>query len=101
MTLLQDDQIRTRLESLDGWERDGGAIRSRFEFETFAGSIAFVNRVAAQAEAADHHPEILIDYTAVTLTLSTHSEGGITAKDLDLAQALGRPSTTLGERPPN
>jgi len=86
--LLADDEITRGLAALDGWVRDGAAIRRAFTFQAFMDAIAFVNRVAALAEAADHHPDIDIRYTRVVLTLSTHSAGGITRKDLELAAGI-------------
>lgn len=85
---LSEQEIVAGLARLEGWVRDGAEIERTFELADFAGSIAFVNRVAAAAEAADHHPDIAISWNRVTLTLSTHSEGGLTAKDLDLAREL-------------
>lgn len=85
MTLLDDEEITTRLEALEGWERAGAEIAKTYQFDDFAGSIAFVNRVAEAAERANHHPDIEISWNRVTLRLSTHSEGGLTANDLDLA----------------
>ncbi|HYM16448.1 MAG TPA: 4a-hydroxytetrahydrobiopterin dehydratase [Dehalococcoidia bacterium] len=87
MPLLRDDDIDARLINMSGWRRHGDEIRKAFEFAGFREAMAFVNRVAALAEAADHHPDIAIAYNRVTLTLSTHSEGGITDKDMALAAA--------------
>jgi 4a-hydroxytetrahydrobiopterin dehydratase len=85
MNPLSDTEITHRLASLPGWERDGSRIRRTFSFDDFKGSMAFVNRVAELAEAADHHPDIDIRYSKVTLTLSTHDAGGLTGRDFDLA----------------
>jgi len=85
MGLLSENQISAGLSRLDGWKRDGASIRRNVEFPTFSAAIAFVNRVAAAADQADHHPDIDIRYTRVLLTLSTHSAGGITDRDLALA----------------
>ncbi|HEX7050392.1 MAG TPA: 4a-hydroxytetrahydrobiopterin dehydratase [Longimicrobiales bacterium] len=87
MALLSDSQIEERLAALDGWRRSGQEIRKTYHFATFEDAIAFVNRVAEQARQADHHPDIDIRYDQVTLALSTHSAGGLTAKDFDLARA--------------
>jgi 4a-hydroxytetrahydrobiopterin dehydratase len=81
MAILDDAEIERRLGGLAGWSRDGSAIAKRFEFPSFAQAIAFVSRVAARAEALKHHPDIAIHYRVVTLSLWTHSEGGITEKD--------------------
>ena len=85
MDTLSDAEITQRLASLPGWERDGSRIRRTFSFDDFKGSMAFVNRVAELAEAADHHPDVDIRYSKVTLTLSTHDAGGLTERDFDLA----------------
>ena len=74
------------LASLSGWTLEGDAISKQFTFKDFLAAIAFVNRLAPQAEAADHHPDILINFKRVTLTYSTHSEGGLTEKDFAGAQ---------------
>jgi len=76
-----------RLARLDGWSLDGDAIRKQYTFPSFADAIAFVNRLAPEADKADHHPDILVSYKRVTLTYSTHSEGGLTAKDFAGAEA--------------
>ena len=68
-------------ETVDGWALDGDAIRKTFVFPDFVAAVAFVNRLAPEAEAADHHPDILIQYKRVALTYSTHSAGGLTLKD--------------------
>jgi len=70
-----------RLLSLSGWTRDGDAIRKQYTFTDFLEAIAFVNKLAPEAERVDHHPDILISYKRVTLTYSTHDEGGLTDKD--------------------
>jgi 4a-hydroxytetrahydrobiopterin dehydratase len=70
-----------RIRTVNGWTLDGEAIRKQYTFKDFLEAIAFVNRLAPEAEAADHHPDILINYKRVTLTYSTHSEGGLTDKD--------------------
>jgi 4a-hydroxytetrahydrobiopterin dehydratase len=90
MAKLDDTAISAALVSLPGWELAGGAIRKTMRFAGFMDGIQFVNRVAEIAEAADHHPDIIINYTRVTLACRTHSEGGITAKDLRLANAIER-----------
>ena len=85
---LSDQDARTRLAALTGWEIDGDRLRKRYTFDSFMAAIAFVNRVAALAEAADHHPDILIEYRKVTLTLTTHDEGGLSARDFSLAARI-------------
>jgi 4a-hydroxytetrahydrobiopterin dehydratase len=85
MALLSQSEIDERLKGLDGWEQKDNRISKKFTNKDFVGSLGFVTRVAVLAEKADHHPDILIEYKNVTLTLSTHSEGGLTEKDFKLA----------------
>lgn len=87
---LSDIAIQRELGRLPGWSRRGDALVKSHQFAAFLDGIAFVQRVAEAAEAADHHPDIDIRYTKVTCTLSTHSAGGITQKDLDLAAEIER-----------
>ena len=88
MALLSDEQVVAGLEGGE-WRREGDAIVRDWRFADFAAAIAFVERVAEVAEAANHHPDILVHgWNKVRLTLSTHSEGGITAADLALARRL-------------
>ncbi len=88
MPLLDDEQVTVALED-SAWAREGDALVREWRFADFAAAIAFVERVAECAEAANHHPDILVHgWNKVRLTLSTHSEGGITAADLALAQRL-------------
>jgi 4a-hydroxytetrahydrobiopterin dehydratase len=89
-TRLNDAEIAQRLAKLAGWERKGAAIRKSFSFGKFAEGIRFVDRVAAAADALDHHPDIDIRYTTITMELSTHSAGGLTAKDFELAERIER-----------
>jgi 4a-hydroxytetrahydrobiopterin dehydratase len=86
MAKLRARQIAVRLKRVPGWAKRRRTIWRTFEFKGFMGSIRFVNRVAALAERSDHHPDIDIRWNKVTLTLSTHSEGGITEKDFALAR---------------
>ena len=79
-----------RIKTVNGWTLEGDAIRKQFTFKDFLGAIAFVNRLAPEAERADHHPDILINYKRVTLTYSTHDEGGLTEKDFAGAAAADR-----------
>lgn len=85
---LSDIAIQRELGTLPGWSRRGDVITKTFQFREFLTGIDFVNAVAKAAEAADHHPDIDIRYTKVTFALSTHSAGGITQKDLDLAKKI-------------
>ncbi len=86
--LLNDSEIKKRLKTLKGWKHDGKFITKSFEFESFMDGIAFVSRVADVAEKEEHHPDIHIRYTTVTLSVQTHSEGGVTEWDLELAEAI-------------
>lgn len=84
--LLGMEDIQSRLEEIPDWTLHGKEIQRQFEFDDFRQAMEFVNEVADAANKADHHPEILINYNKVTLTLSTHSAGGLTSKDFDLAK---------------
>ena len=88
MSLLDHDTVRTALAELDGWELGTDAIRRELQFDGFREAIAFINRVADLADAADHHPELTNVYATVTVVLTSHDAGGVTAKDLDLARAI-------------
>jgi 4a-hydroxytetrahydrobiopterin dehydratase len=90
MPRLTDAQVTEGLILLPGWRHDGDALVKQFAFPSFADAIAAVTRLAFEAEAADHHPDITIRYRRVTLAYATHSEGGITRKDLDGAAAAER-----------
>ena len=80
---LSRTEAQERLKALTGWTLEGDAIRKQFTFAGFPEAVAFVDRLAPRAQAADHHPDILINYKRVTLTYSTHSEGGLTPKDFE------------------
>ena len=82
MALLSQTQIDEALKTLDGWTLEGNAIRKQFTFKGFSEAVAFVSRLVPDAERADHHPDITINYRRVTLSWSTHDEGGLTAKDV-------------------
>ena len=88
MAKLSDIEIQSGLKTLAGWERRGDAVVKHYRFGKFADGIRFVDRVAVLADAADHHPDIDIRYTTVTMSLSTHSQGGITRKDLEMAAKI-------------
>jgi len=85
VALLNDDEIEEKLAALPGWERRGEAIEKSFERGDFVGSVRFVERVVEPAEAMNHHPDVAISWATVTVTISTHSEGGLTAADFELA----------------
>jgi 4a-hydroxytetrahydrobiopterin dehydratase len=88
MPTLSDAEIRDELRSLPGWEYCDKSIRKLFRFREFMDGIRFIQRVAEIAETADHHPDIHVNYARVTFICSTHSEGGVTEKDLKLARQI-------------
>jgi 4a-hydroxytetrahydrobiopterin dehydratase len=89
MALLSDADIEARLAALPQWARDGDAIARELELKDFAAAIALVDRVAAAAEEANHHPDILVHgWNKVRLTLSTHSQGGLTDSDFAMAERI-------------
>ncbi|NIT13971.1 MAG: 4a-hydroxytetrahydrobiopterin dehydratase [Candidatus Dadabacteria bacterium] len=86
--LLSEQEIVENLSSLDGWQQSGLEIEKLYKFKNFIEAVGFVNKVAILAEKADHHPDILIQYSKVKINLSTHSEGGLTEKDFKLANQI-------------
>ena len=86
--LLSDIAIQRELGSLAGWSRRGDVLTRTYQFRNFAQAMEFVNRVAGLAESANHHPDIDIRYSKVTLALSTHDAGGITSNDVALARSV-------------
>lgn len=88
MPTLSDEQISQELKALPGWEYQDACLRKLFRFPEFMDGIRFIQRVAEMAEAADHHPDIHVNYTRVTFVCSTHSEGGVTEKDIRLARQI-------------
>ena len=87
---LSPADIDQRMKDLRGWTLQGDEIVKQYTFKDFLAAIAFVNRLAPEADLADHHPDILISYKRVRLTYSTHSEGGLTDKDFAGAAAADR-----------
>jgi len=85
MALLGSNEIEAMLADLDGWERQGDAIVKSFERGDFVGSVRFVDSLVEPAEAMGHHPDVAISWATVTVTISTHSKGGLTAADFELA----------------
>jgi 4a-hydroxytetrahydrobiopterin dehydratase len=85
VALLSDAEIEERLSGLPGWERSGEAIAKSFERGDFVGSVEFVRRLVEPAEDMNHHPDLEISWDTVTVKISTHSEGGLTAADFELA----------------
>ncbi|WP_299565142.1 4a-hydroxytetrahydrobiopterin dehydratase [uncultured Mycolicibacterium sp.] len=90
MAVLSDAEVDAALAELDGWQRVDGVLRRSVRFPSFPDGIEAVRRVAERAEAANHHPDIDIRWRTVTFSLVTHSEGGITEKDLALAREIDR-----------
>lgn len=88
MKLLDETEIRSGLDGLEGWTREGDSIRKTYTLATFPEAIGFVSRIAELAEAVDHHPDIDIRFNRVALTISTHSAGGLTRRDFDLAARI-------------
>ena len=88
MDKLDDAELRFQMRDLEGWKVLGDAIHKDFTFRGFRAAIAFVNRVAEQATAAGHHPDLEIHYDRVVVSLSTHDAGGVTEKDVELAEKI-------------
>ncbi len=88
MAALSEEDIASALRDLPGWEQAGGQIAKQYRLDGFPAAVAFVVRLSYAAEAANHHPDLDIRYDKVRVALSTHSEGGITAKDVDLARTI-------------
>ena len=95
MAKLTAEEIATRIKTLTGWHYQDNAISKRFQFKHFMDGIHFIGKVAAMAEKADHHPDILVNYIRVTFTCSTHDAGGVTEKDFALAKEIEHAFTSL------
>lgn len=95
---LDDAAVAAALTDLPGWTRDGDALVLSVTAPSFAAGIELVNRVAAAAERADHHPDIDIRWATVRFACSTHSAGGLTAKDVALAAAISDAAAAIGAR---
>ena len=93
MDKLAEEVIEERMGQLPEWTLSGDSIQRTLSFDDFKASIAFVNTLADMAEAANHHPDILIRWNKVTLTLSTHDAGGLTSRDFDLAGKIEQATT--------
>jgi len=96
MARLEDQEIDERLAGLEGWERHGDAIRKDFDNGDFKGSVDFVNRLTPAAEEMNHHPDLAISWKTVSVTITTHSEGGLTANDFELAGKIDAVGTGSG-----
>jgi 4a-hydroxytetrahydrobiopterin dehydratase len=88
MALLSDSEVEAKLAGLSGWKRAGDAIAKEFERGDFVGSVEFVANLVEPAEAMGHHPDLEISWATVKVTISTHSEGGLTAADFELAARI-------------
>jgi 4a-hydroxytetrahydrobiopterin dehydratase len=87
-TVLSDSEVQQALEQLRGWKRNHHAIERAFQFANFVQAMDFVNQIAEAAEAVNHHPDILISYNKVTLTLISHDSGGVTQRDIKMAARI-------------
>lgn len=90
MAVLSDGEIKQALGRLSGWQQKGEAIQRIFEFPDFKAAMAFVNKVADAAEAANHHPDIDIRYNKVTMSLVSHDSGGVTQRDVKMAERINQ-----------
>ena len=97
--MLSDSAVTGELAFLPGWRRTGAEIRALYRAPDFPTAIALVDAVATKAEAANHHPDMDIRYSSVEFALSTHSEGGLTAKDFALAHDISAAASAVGARP--
>lgn len=88
--LLSDAEIQERANQLEGWTVEGKELRITRKFKDFLEAIAFVNQIVEPAEAAGHHPDLVISYNKVTVSLTTHDAGGLTSKDFDLALVISK-----------
>ncbi|HUX28115.1 MAG TPA: 4a-hydroxytetrahydrobiopterin dehydratase [Terracidiphilus sp.] len=90
MAALSKVEIQQKLKEMHGWMLLGKAIQKRYTVKSFMPAMGLVNKIAEAAESAGHHPDITINYNVVSISLSTHSEGGVTQKDFDLAQQIDK-----------
>lgn len=95
MAVLSAEAIQQRLVKMHGWSLQGKDLRRDFTFKSFMPGIEFVNKIAQAAESAGHHPDITIRYNVVGISLSTHSEGGVTEKDFALAGKIDQIRATV------
>jgi 4a-hydroxytetrahydrobiopterin dehydratase len=95
MAVFSNEAIHQGLVRMQGWSCQGKELHKKFTFKSFLPGIEFVNKIAEAAESAGHHPDITINYNVVGISLSTHSEGGITQKDFDLASKIDQVRLSL------
>ena len=88
MSKMNKDQVEQELKELEGWDFSDDAIHTAFEFKDFKDTISVIMRIAFEAEAMNHHPEMHNVYNNLEITLSTHDEGGVTKKDIELAKRI-------------
>jgi len=91
---LTRERIKSELAKASGWRLRGKRISRLFVFDNFMGAVRFLNRVARLAEAMNHHPDITINYNKIRLSLTTHDQGGLTAKDFSLARKINEMKRT-------
>jgi 4a-hydroxytetrahydrobiopterin dehydratase len=91
---LSKTEIQQKLKDMRGWSYQGKAIQKRYTLKSFMPAMGLVDKIAEAAEKAQHHPDITISYNVVGISLSTHSEGGVTLKDFDLAQQIDKLAET-------
>jgi len=87
---LSKNEIQLKLKEMRGWSHQGKSIQKRYTLKSFMPAMGLVNKIAEEAEKVQHHPDITINYNVVGIALSTHSEGGVTQKDFDLAQQIDK-----------
>ena len=95
MAALSNEAIQQELANTPGWSYQGKEIHKKYTFKSFLPGIEFVNKIAQAAESTGHHPDITINYNVVGISLSTHSEGGVTQKDFDLAAKIDQIHSAL------
>jgi len=89
-TVLSDSEVQQALQQLPGWKTNRNSIERLFQFASFVQAMEFVNQIAEAAEAVNHHPDILVSYNKVTLTLISHDSGGVTQRDLKMAARINQ-----------
>ena len=94
MAALNKNEIQQKLKDMRGWSHQGKAIQKRYTLKSFMPAMGLVNKIAEAAEKVQHHPDITINYNIVGIALSTHSEGGVTQKDFELAQQIDKLAET-------
>jgi 4a-hydroxytetrahydrobiopterin dehydratase len=88
MPLLGDEEVEARLGELEGWRREGDMIVKEFKLDDFQGSVDFINRLTPVAEDMNHHPDLQVSWNKVAVSITTHSEGGLTENDFELAKSI-------------